>query len=41
MADMTQRMESYGRTSVKLARASLAVAMAALLVAIAVAVLVG
>jgi hypothetical protein len=33
MAELTERMESYGRTSVRLARASLAVAAAALAVA--------
>jgi urease gamma subunit len=38
MAAMTERMESYGRTSVKLAGASLAVALAALVVAVVVAV---
>jgi Flp pilus assembly protein TadB len=38
MAAMTTRMEQYGRTSVKLAAASLAVALVALVVAVVVAV---
>jgi hypothetical protein len=38
MASMTKRMEQYGRTSVKLAAASLLIALAALAVAAAVAV---
>jgi Flp pilus assembly protein TadB len=38
MAAMTTRMEQYGRTSVKLAGASLAVALVALAVAVVVAV---
>lgn len=39
MAELTERMESYGRTSVKLARVSLVVAVAALMVAIGAAIL--
>jgi hypothetical protein len=38
MAAMTERMEAYGRMSVRLAAASLAVAVAALVVAVVVAV---